>query len=71
MFVGVLLEPHKCDKLLKSVDHTDLLLSIKNVKNHIISSNLSLIDSLGVSEQYLKILHFDPKTPLHSNFTTS
>ena len=28
MFVGVTLEPHKGDKLLKSVDHTDLPLFI-------------------------------------------
>ena len=31
--------------------------------------NLFLLDTLGVSEQHRKILHFDP--PKNSNFTTS
>ena len=30
-----------------------------------------LLDTLGVNEQHMKILQFDPKTPLHSKFTTS
>ena len=43
----------------------------KTVDYHVITLNLFLLDTLGISEHYLKILHFDPKTPLHSNFTTS